>query len=89
MRIEQIHHVAYRCKDAKQAVEWYNEMLKKGFVLTIAEDRVPSTHEPASYMYNFMDAGNGNVLAFLSCRPSRKWTVTATRRSGSSTSPLR
>ncbi|MCP4073439.1 MAG: VOC family protein, partial [Hyphomicrobiales bacterium] len=23
MKIDRIHHVAYRCKDAKQTVEWY------------------------------------------------------------------
>ena len=35
------------------------------FVLAIAEDRVPSTHEPDPYMHVFLDAGNGNVLAFF------------------------
>ena len=65
MKIEQIHHVAYRCKDAKETVEWYNKMLKMDFVLAIAEDHVPSTHEPDPYMHIFMDAGNGNVLAFF------------------------
>ncbi|OED48459.1 VOC family protein [Leisingera sp. S232] len=65
MKIEQIHHVAYRCKDAKETVEWYNKMLKMDFVLAIAEDQVPSTHEPDPYMHIFLDAGNGNVLAFF------------------------
>ncbi len=35
------------------------------FVLAIAEDHVPSTHAPDPYMHLFMDAGNGNVLAFF------------------------
>jgi catechol 2,3-dioxygenase-like lactoylglutathione lyase family enzyme len=35
------------------------------FVLAIAEDRVPSTKAPDPYMHLFMDAGNGNVLAFF------------------------
>ena len=35
------------------------------FVLAIAEDQVPSTHEPDPYMHLFMDAGNGNILAFF------------------------
>ena len=65
MKIEQIHHVAYRCKDAKETVEWYGKMLNMDFVLAIAEDHVPSTHEPDPYMHVFMDAGNGNVLAFF------------------------
>jgi catechol 2,3-dioxygenase-like lactoylglutathione lyase family enzyme len=27
MKIEHIHHVAYRCKDAKETVEWYGKHL--------------------------------------------------------------
>ncbi len=65
MKIQQIHHVAYRCKDARQTVEWYRDNLGMDFVLAIAEDHVPSTHEPDPYMHLFMDAGNGNVLAFF------------------------
>ena len=65
LKIEKIHHVAYRCKDAKETVEWYGKMLNMGFVLAIAEDKVPSTHEPDPYMHIFLDAGAGNVLAFF------------------------
>lgn len=65
MKIDKIHHVAYRCKDAKETVEWYNKNLNMDFVLAIAEDQVPSTKEPDPYMHIFMDAGNGNVLAFF------------------------
>jgi catechol 2,3-dioxygenase-like lactoylglutathione lyase family enzyme len=65
MKIERIHHVAYRCKDARQTVEWYRKYLGMDFVLAIAEDQVPSTHEPDPYMHLFMDAGGGNILAFF------------------------
>jgi len=65
MKIDRIHHVAYRCKDAKETVEWYTKNLKMDFVLAIAEDRVPSTHAPDPYMHVFLDAGMGNVLAFF------------------------
>lgn len=65
MKIDRIHHVAYRCKDAKQTVEWYRDMLNMDFVLAIAEDHVPSTHEPDPYMHVFIDAGAGNILAFF------------------------
>ncbi|MCB1456994.1 MAG: VOC family protein [Nitratireductor sp.] len=65
MKIERIHHVAYRCKDAKETVEFYNKVLKMDFVLAIAEDHVPSTHEPDPYMHVFLDAGGGNILAFF------------------------
>ena len=65
LKIDRIHHVAYRCKDAKQTVEWYGRMLKMDFMLAIAEDRVPSTKAPDPYMHIFLDAGGGNVLAFF------------------------
>jgi len=65
MNIKQIHHVAYRCKDAKETVEFYQEMLDMDFILAISEDHVPSTKEPDPYMHLFMDAGNGNIMAFF------------------------
>lgn len=65
MKIERIHHVAYRCKDAKETVEWYGRMLKMDFVLALSENEVPSTKEPDPYMHVFLDAGSGNVLAFF------------------------
>jgi catechol 2,3-dioxygenase-like lactoylglutathione lyase family enzyme len=65
MSITRIHHVAYRCIDAKQTVQWYGEHLDMDFMLAFAEDRVPSTQAPDPYMHIFLDAGSGNVLAFF------------------------
>lgn len=65
MKIDRIHHVAYRCKDAKETVLWYQKMLHMDFVLAISEDLVPSTKAPDPYMHVFLDAGQGNVLAFF------------------------
>ncbi|OPX54426.1 Catechol 2,3-dioxygenase [Oceanospirillum multiglobuliferum] len=65
INIKQIHHVAYRCKDAKETVEFYRDKLNMEFLVAIAEDQVPSTKEPDPYMHLFLDAGNGNILAFF------------------------
>ncbi|MCZ2133943.1 MAG: VOC family protein [Burkholderiales bacterium] len=65
MLVQRLHHVAYRCIDAKQTVEWYKKHLDMDLVLAIAEDRVPSTGEPDPYMHIFLDMGQGNVLAFF------------------------
>lgn len=65
MKIQRIHHVAYRCRDAKETVEFYQRVLGMDFVLAIAEDHVPSTGAPDPYMHVFLDAGMGNVLAFF------------------------
>lgn len=65
MKLKRIHHVAYRCKDAKETVEFYERVLNMKFMLAFAEDKVPSTKEPDPYMHVFLDAGMGNVLAFF------------------------
>ncbi|SHF38067.1 Catechol 2,3-dioxygenase [Microbulbifer donghaiensis] len=65
MGIKRIHHVAYRCRDAKETVEFYRDLLGMDFQLAIAENEVPSTKEPDPYMHVFLDAGMGNVLAFF------------------------
>jgi catechol 2,3-dioxygenase-like lactoylglutathione lyase family enzyme len=63
--VKRIHHVAYRCNDARETVNFYRDVLGMDFKLAIAEDKVPSTGEDDPYMHIFMDAGMGNVLAFF------------------------
>jgi glyoxylase I family protein len=63
--LSRIHHVAYRCKDAKETVEWYERVLGMSYTTAFAEDKVPSTGEDDPYMHVFLDCGGGNVLAFF------------------------
>ena len=65
MPIKHIHHVAYRCRDAQQTVEFYRDLLGMEYLLAFAENEVPSTGEPDPYMHVFLDAGDGNVMAFF------------------------
>jgi catechol 2,3-dioxygenase-like lactoylglutathione lyase family enzyme len=46
-------------------VDWYERMLGMRYVTAFAEDHVPSTGAYDPYMHVFLDAGNGNVLAFF------------------------
>ena len=64
-RTERIHHVAYRCRDAKETVDWYGRVLGMEYLSAFSEDKVPSTGEHDPYMHVFLDAGAGNVLAFF------------------------
>ena len=89
MKIQKIHHVAYRCKDAKQTVEWYVKHLNMDFVLAIAEDLVPSTKAPDPYMHVFLDAGQGNVLAFFELPNSPEMGRDTNTPNGCSTSLLK
>jgi glyoxylase I family protein len=63
--LQRIHHVAYRCRDAAETVEFYQRVLGMSFRIAFAENQVPSTKEPHPYMHVFLDAGMGNVLAFF------------------------
>ncbi|MCL6415669.1 VOC family protein [Aestuariirhabdus sp. Z084] len=65
LALKGIHHVAYRCIDAKQTVDFYQQHLDMDFMLAIAENEVPSTKAADPYMHVFLDAGNDNVLAFF------------------------
>ncbi|MBT3623533.1 MAG: VOC family protein, partial [Gammaproteobacteria bacterium] len=65
MTVKGIHHVAYRCRDTRETVDFYRDLLGMEFKLAMAENKVPSTGEPDPYMHVFMDAGRGNVLAFF------------------------
>ena len=38
MNIKRIHHVAYRCNNAKETVEFYQRVMGMDFQLAIAED---------------------------------------------------
>lgn len=64
-QLKRIHHVAYRCNDAKETVEWYARLLGMAYTIAFAEDKVPSTGEDDPYMHVFLDCGGGNVLAFF------------------------
>ena len=64
-RLERIHHIAYRCKDAKETVEWYSRVLGMEYTTAFAEDKVPSTGADDPYMHVFLGCGGGNVLAFF------------------------
>ena len=65
VKLERIHHVAYRCKDAKATVDWYADVLGMAFTTAFSEDHVPSTGAYDPYMHVFLDCGGGNVIAFF------------------------
>ena len=60
-----VHHVAYRCKNAKETVEFYESVLSMKYVSAFSENHVPSTGAYDPYMHVFLDCGNGNILAFF------------------------
>ncbi len=60
-----LHHVAYRCNNAQETVEFYTNVVGMDYVMAISEDQVPSTKEPDPYMHIFFEIGPGSYLAFF------------------------
>ena len=65
MMVKSLHHVAYRCKDAQETVDFYTNVLGLEFSMAVAEDRVPSTREYSPYMHIFFGMEDGSCIAFF------------------------
>lgn len=65
MDIKQLHHVAYRCRDAQQTVDFYTRVVGLEYALALADDQVPSTGEPHPYMHVFFRLDDGSYVAFF------------------------
>ncbi len=65
MNVQGLHHVAYRCKDAQETVEFYTKHLGLDYNLAVAENRVPSTGAFSPHIHIFFEMGDGSYLAFF------------------------
>ena len=68
MDIKQLHHVAYRCRDAKETADFYTRILGLEYAMALSEDRVPSTGEAHPYMHIFFRMDDGSYVAFFELR---------------------
>lgn len=65
MVVKSIHHVAYRCKDAKETADFYKMTLGLPCSFAVAENRNPTTGEDHPYMHIFFGLESGSFLAFF------------------------
>jgi glyoxylase I family protein len=65
MIVKGLHHVAYRCKDAKRTTDFYTKALGLKFTMAMSEQRVPTTGEECPYMHIFFQMGDGSHVAFF------------------------
>ncbi len=66
MKIERIHHVAYRCRDAEETVLWYRKMLGMDFVLSL------SSVKPKRYSSVASIVMDGSSILGHACRRLEK-----------------
>ena len=65
MALQQLHHVAYRCRDAQEAVDFYTGLLDLDFTTALAENYVPSTGEWSPHIHIFFQMKDGSSIAFF------------------------
>jgi glyoxylase I family protein len=63
--IQQLHHYAYRAKDAEQTRHFYEDILGLPLYHIIQSDYVPSTGEYCPYTHFFFRFQDGSFIAFF------------------------
>ena len=71
MLVKQLHHVAYRCKDAKETAKFYTDVLGLKYTMAYSADFVPSTQETSPHFHLFFEMEDGSCVAFfeVECAP--------------------
>ena len=63
--IHQLHHVAYRARDAEETRHFYEDLLGLPLFHIIQSDVVPSTGEYCPYTHFFFQLRDGSCIAFF------------------------
>lgn len=63
--INRFNHVAFRCKDAAETVDFYTKALGLPFVHAISNDVVPSVQTYCPHLHIFFGLDDGSSIAFF------------------------
>ena len=64
-RLKGIHHSAFRCRDAEETRQFYEDILGLDLKATLVFDEEPGTGRHMPYMHLFFEMGDGNYIAFF------------------------
>jgi catechol 2,3-dioxygenase-like lactoylglutathione lyase family enzyme len=64
-RIESVHHLAFRCRDAEETRRFYEDVLGLELSAALAFDEVSGTAATERYMHLFFRMADGNFVAFF------------------------
>lgn len=67
MLCKKLHHAAFRCRDARETVEFYTGVLGLRFTHAMGEDHVPSTGKYSPHVHIFFEMEDGSHIAFFEC----------------------
>jgi len=63
--INNVHHVAFRCRDAEQTRWFYEDVLGLKLAAAMAFDNLSGTDKKIEYMHIFFEMVDGNYIAFF------------------------
>lgn len=63
--LKKLHHVAYRCRDAVETRNFYEELLGLRLVASLVQDLVPSLQKDEPHNHIFFELQDGSYIAFF------------------------
>ena len=63
--IKNVHHVAFRCRDAEQTRWFYEDVLGLKLAAAMSFDHLSGTDKKIEYMHIFFEMHDGNYIAFF------------------------
>ncbi len=65
MLVKSLHHVAYRCRDAKETAAFYTKGLELKYSMAVSSDTVASTGVYSPHFHLFFEMEDGSHVAFF------------------------
>jgi catechol 2,3-dioxygenase-like lactoylglutathione lyase family enzyme len=62
---KKLHHVAYRCEDARATADFYSKVLGLKFAAAVNADAVASIRKHDPHTHIFFEMGDGSYIAFF------------------------
>jgi catechol 2,3-dioxygenase-like lactoylglutathione lyase family enzyme len=63
--LKKLHHVAYRCRDARETVDFYRNVIGLKFAAALVQDEVPSIKIHCPHTHIFFEMDDGSYIAFF------------------------
>src|SRR5215813_4401589 len=63
--LQKLHHIAFRCNDAAETVNFYTNILGLPFAHALTADYVPSLKQHSPHIHVFFEMADGSYIAFF------------------------
>ena len=63
--LQKLHHVAYRCNDARETVDFYTKAIGLKFAHALTNDYVPSVKMFSPHLHIFFEMADGSYIAYF------------------------